>query len=461
MIWFRLALANLRLSPLAAAVNVLLMGLGTTSIVLLLLASVQLAETMSRDAQGIDLVVGGQGSPVQLILSAVYHADVPPGNIKLAEVQPWMEDRRVAAAIPMSLGDSFRGFRIAGTTPGYLGLYDAQMSAGRIWKAPMEAVLGAAVARSTTMGMGSTFAGAHGLVEGGHSHGKAPYEVVGVLAPTGTVLDRLVMTSLESVWALHAKAGDHAGEAQHADETPEGKGGHRQVKHAGKAHPAHDDHDADHDDRHDGYAKQTQNQGAHYPVAQPMHGGHDAAEQSDLEITALLVTYRSPLAATTLPREINAGGALQAAAPAMEVARVLQLVGVGMTALGAFAWVLVATAALSIFAALYGSLRARRGELAMLRCLGASRVELLLYLVVEGFVMSLIGVVVGFMAGHGMMEFIGRWLASTSGVVVSGWTWVPAEWLLLIGLYCIGVLSAIVPAVQAYRTDVARTLAEG
>ena len=184
-------------------------------------------------------------------------------------------------------------------------------------------------------------------------------------------------------------------------------------------------------------------------------------EADDAEVTALLLSYRSPLAATTLPRQINAEGVLQAAAPALEITRVLQLVGVGITALGAFAWVLVGTAALSIFAALYGSLRARRGELAMLRCLGATRAELLWYLILEGLLMSIVGVTLGFVVGHGMMELVGQWLASSRGVVVTGWIWVSQEGWLLLGLLAVGVVSALIPAVQAYRTDVARTLAEG
>ena len=203
MTWLRLALANLRLSPLTTAVNVLLMGLGTASIVLLLLAGFQLAQTMSRDAKGIDLVVGAQGSPIQLILSAVYHADVPPGNVSLADAQRWADDSRVSAAIPLSLGDSVRGFRIVGTLPGYLDLYGARFASGQIWVEALEAVVGSAVHEATALGVGSAFAGAHGLVEGGHGHDDALYRVVGVLAPTGTVLDRLVVTSLESVWALH------------------------------------------------------------------------------------------------------------------------------------------------------------------------------------------------------------------------------------------------------------------
>lgn len=181
----------------------------------------------------------------------------------------------------------------------------------------------------------------------------------------------------------------------------------------------------------------------------------------DREITALLIRYQSPLAATTLPREVNAGGALQAASPAMEVSRILQLVGIGLDGLSAFSWVLILTAALSVFAALYGSLRARRGDLAMLRCLGATRWELLWVLLVEGLLLSLFGVALGFLAGHGVMELLGGWLGSTRGVALTGWTWIPSETVLLFGLFGVGVLAAALPAAQAYRTDVARTLAEG
>tara|TARA_B100000676_G_scaffold227495_1_gene225440 strand:+ start:303 stop:1655 length:1353 start_codon:yes stop_codon:yes gene_type:complete len=450
MIWLRLALANLSLSPLTTGVNVLLMGLGTASIVLLLLAGFQLTQTMSRDAQGIDLVVGAQGSPVQLILSAVYHADVPPGNVRLSDAQRWADDSRVDVAIPLSLGDSVGGFRIVGTTSEYLDLYDADRMSGRIWTESMEAVLGSAVAQSTAMGVGSTFAGAHGLVDGGHQHEAQPYRVVGVLAPTGTVADRLVLTSLESVWALHdediAHDHDEVGEAQEKGQESRPEDHHADDhEHANEEH-ANEEHAAEHEHDHE---------------AEADHDAREGTHGEDLEITAMLLRYRTPLAATALPREINATGALQAAAPALEISRLLQLVGVGMTALGAFAWVLVATAALSIFAALYGSLRARRGELAMLRCLGASRVELLLYLIAEGLLMSVLGVALGFVAGHGLMELVALWLSSTRGVVMTGWTWVPAESLLLLGLFMFGLASAVIPAIQAYRTDVARTLAEG
>ena len=437
MTWLRLAVANLGLSPLTSAVNVLLMALGTASIVLLLLAGSQLSETMSRDARGIDLVLGSTGSPVQLVLSAVYHADVPPGNIRLEEAERWADDPRIETAIPLSLGDSYRGYRIVGTTTEYAELYGAGLATGRFWDVALEAVAGSAVAQSAGLGPGSSFAGAHGLEEGGPGHESHPYRIVGVLEPTGTVVDRLILTSLESVWDLHAQKASHLHEAEadgdHEDEHDYDHG------HSHDADKEHDEHDQDNDDDH---------------VA-----GHHQPDP-DREITAMLVRYSTPMAAMTLPREINAAGALQASAPAMEVSRILQLIGIGLDGLSAFSWVLILTAALSVFAALYGSLRARRGDLAILRCLGATRWELLIALLLEGLLLSVFGVALGFLAGHGAMELLGGWLESTRGVALTGWTWIPAQTLLLFSLFGVGTVAAAIPAVQAYRTDVARTLAE-
>ena len=571
MTWLRLALANLGLSPLTSAVNVVLMGLGTASIVLLLLAGSQLSETLSRDARGIDLVLGAQGSPTQLVLSSVYHADIPPGNIPQREADRWAEDPRVGTAIPLSLGDSVRGFRIVGTTEAYAALYGADLAAGRFWDRPMEAVVGAAVAESTALDVESRFAGAHGLAATSHTHASRPYRVVGVLEPTGTVLDRLVLTSLESVWTLHeddevtalqdehddgdeadhdehehvvddeadhdghdhADGGDadhdghdHADDDEadhdghdhadgdeadhdghdhadgdeadhdghdHADggdpdhdehEHADDEGDHGEHEHADGDEAVHDGHDhadgdeADHGEHEHADDEADHDEHDHADGDEAVHDGHDHADgdeaghdghdhdadharaDADHEITAMLIGYRSPLAAMTLPREVNAGGVLQAASPAVEISRILQLVGIGFDGLQAFSWVLILTAALSVFAALYGSLRARRVDLAMLRCLGATRWELLSVLILEGTLLSAFGVVLGFLAGHGLMELLGGWLASARGVALTGWTWTPAETMLLIGLFAVGALAAALPAVQAYRTDVAATLAE-
>ena len=412
-----LAWANLRAAPLTSIVNVILLGLGTASVVLLLLVSRQFAQTLSRDAAGIDLVLGAKGSPVQLILSSVYHADVPTGNIALDEAQRWARDPRIRRAVPLSLGDSYRGKRIVGTTPDYLDLYGARLHRGQPWKAPMQAVIGAAVQRETGLALGLRFAGAHGLVRGTHDHAGAPYQVVGVLAPTGTVVDRLILTSLESVWQLHG----------------EGKEGH---DHDG----AHGSHEAEPHDSHD--------EGEH--AASPGH-----------QVTAMLLSYATPLAAISLPQEINAQSTLQAAAPAFELTRLLKIVGVGLDGLRAFAAVLILTAGFSVFAALYGALKARRFDLAMLRCLGATRGEVLLSVLIEGLLLALLGALLGFGLGHVAVAELGQWLASTQGVQMTGWTWVAGEGWLLAGLAGVGLIAAGLPAWQAYRGDVAKVLSEG
>ncbi|MEM7762674.1 MAG: ABC transporter permease [Pseudomonadota bacterium] len=449
MSWLRLAIANLRLSPLTSAVNVLLMALGTASIVLLLLVGTQLSDTMSKNARGVDLVLGAQGSPVQLVLATVYHADAAPGNIALNDARQWMEDRRIDQAIPISLGDSYTGFRIVGTLPEFANLYDADLADGRWWSDSLEAVIGAAVADATGFGVGDTFESAHGLVEGGHQHADEDYRITGVLERTGTVADRLILTSLESIWAVHGSGHqDHEHEDEHDDD--------------------HEDHDEEHDDDHDrehAHADDREDHDEHDHGDDDEHASGDAAYdvntlRYDEEVTAVLLTFRSPTAAVSLPRQINAGGSVLAASPVTEVTRLLGLIGVGLDGLRTFAWLLIISAGLSIFAALYGSLRSRRGDIAMLRCLGATRWEVLVALLLEGLLLTALGVALGFVAGHITVELLGAWLESARGVSFTGVIWLGAETWLLLSLLIVGIIAALVPALQAYRTDVAKTLAE-
>lgn len=199
----RISLAYLRAKPLATALNLLLLALGIATIAVLMLATRQIEARMGRDARGIDLVAGAKGSPMQLVLSAVFHLDAPAGNIPLKDAMELAKHRLVKRAIPMALGDSYRSFRIVGTNHDYVAHYGAALADGALWAKPMEAVLGAEVARATGLRAGGEFKGAHGLGEGGDEHEEEGYRVVGVLAPTGTVIDRVVLTSVESVWEVH------------------------------------------------------------------------------------------------------------------------------------------------------------------------------------------------------------------------------------------------------------------
>lgn len=387
--------AYLRARPLGAALNVLLLALGVATVTVLLLASRQIESRMHGDARGIDLVVGAKGSPMQLVLAAVFHIDVPGGNIPLDEAKKLAAHRAVKQAIPLALGDSYRGYRIVGTTHAYPAHYNARLAAGRLWEQPLEAVLGAHAARSTGLAVGAKFTGAHGM--GGDAgtaqgHDDTPFEVVGVLAATGSVLDRLVLTSVESIWHMHGT-----------------------------------------------------------------HGEKDV----DQEITALLIRYATPLAAATLPRQVNANPQLQAGAPAYESARLFRMIGVGVEVLRAFGVVLVLAAGLSVFIALTHALEERRYDLAVMRMLGAGRGRLFGLLMLEGLLLAAAGTALGLALGHGATQVIGALMEARQQPPLTGLLWLNEEWWLAGGALAVGLAAALAPALRAYRASVAGVLAEG
>ncbi|HTS52159.1 MAG TPA: FtsX-like permease family protein [Burkholderiales bacterium] len=404
----RLSLAYIRARALNAGLNVLLLGLGVATIVVLLLFTHQLEQRLERDSRGIDLVVGAKGSPLQLILSSVYHVDIPTGNISLADAEKLKTNPLIKASVPLALGDSYEGFRIVGTDHDYVSLYDGKAAKGRLWEKPYEAVLGSEVAAHARLNVGEKFVGSHGLVEGGEKHEHSPYTIVGILAPSGSVLDRLVLTSVESVWEIH------------------GQGPHEE--------------DEDEDEK---------------SSADPSKPKHLQPQ----ELTALLVQYASPMAAAMLPRQVNSQSALQAASPAFESARLLNLVGVGVQTVQAFALILILCAGLSVFIALYNALRERSYDLAVMRSLGASRGKLFAAILIEGLILASAGVVLGLVLGHVLTEVLGAWLHASQRVYITGWALAPGELALVVAALAVGLLSALLPAVLAYRTDIGEVLA--
>jgi putative ABC transport system permease protein len=398
-----LSASYLRARPLHTALSLILLSLGVATIVLLLLVVGQLEERMQRDARGIDLVVGAKGSPMQLILSGIYHLDAPTGNVPLAAAQSLGKERFVRKAMALALGDSWKGYRIVGAGHDYPNHYGAALAAGRLWEKPMEVVLGAEVAQRTGAGVDAKFAGAHGISGEGDEHREAPYIVVGILKETGSVLDRLVLTGIESVWHVHEP---HQGSRGAGDQK-------------------------------------------------------DQAAEPDREVTVVLLQYASPLAAATLPRQINSRSELQAASPAVETARLFRIVGVGAEALRAFAIVLMVAAGLSVFIALYTALEERRYDLAVMRTLGASPRRLFGLLLLEGLVLALVGALIGLALGHLFAALLGVWLQAHQQYPVTGLAWRPEELWLAAAALGVGVVAALLPAWRAYRTDVSGTLAQG
>jgi putative ABC transport system permease protein len=208
---FKLVGAFVARRPLTWSFHVLTLALGVAVVTSLLLLDRALEDRFSRDLAGVDLVVGAKGSPLQLILSALLQIDAPTGNITLEQAQALAGNRMVKASAPVSIGDSVGGVRIVGTTPDYAALYHASLARGRWWGQPMEVVLGAQAARTLHLDVGASFVGQHGLAPGGETHGQFPYRVVGVLGPTGAVIDRLALTDTASVWRVHGDEGDGEG----------------------------------------------------------------------------------------------------------------------------------------------------------------------------------------------------------------------------------------------------------
>jgi putative ABC transport system permease protein len=179
------------------------------------------------------------------------------------------------------------------------------------------------------------------------------------------------------------------------------------------------------------------------------------------ELTALLIQYASPLAAAMLPRYINQNSEMQAASPAYETARLFTIIGVGVDVLRGFALVLIVAAGLSVFIALYNALLERRYDLAVMRTLGAGPRKLMVLMLLEGLMLAGIGAALGIALGHGLTEVVGMALTAAKQVAVTGWAWVNAElWLIALALG-VGVVAALLPAWRAYRTDIAGTLARG
>ena len=182
----------------------LLMVLGMTIITVSILVNQITKDTFNKNNPNLDVVVGAKGSPLQLVLSSIHHIDIPTGNISYKNAKNIIKHPAIKFGVPISLGDNFQNFRIVGTDKKLFKLYNAQLKIGSIWEKPMQAVIGYNVATLTQLKIDKFFVGSHGLIDTGDIHAEQPYKVVGILKRTGTVLDNLIITSLESVWSLHS-----------------------------------------------------------------------------------------------------------------------------------------------------------------------------------------------------------------------------------------------------------------
>jgi len=391
-LWFKKG--NLLLSAL-------LFMLGTSVISLLLLVQHGISAKLDRDLQDIDAVVGAKGSPLQLVLSAVYHIDAPTGNIDYDDLKKATRGPLIEQVIPLAYGDGYRGYRILGTTQEYIDKYNGVLATGGFFSEPMQVVLGATMAANTGLKTGDSFLGNHG--NEGEDH-ALPYTVSGVLKPSGTVLDFLAITQVESVWMVH----DH----EHEAESPK----------------------------------------AAYAA--------DTADHEGGDITAALIKYRSPMAIMTFPRMINAQTNFQAVNPTLEIKKLQNLMSVGADTLRAIALVIMLVSAISVWIMLYSRLKERRYELALIRTMGGSRWLLAGLLLLEGILLSLAGVLLGLLISRAILWVISS-ADSINRQIPFSFGLLPEEMILVGVTLLLGIAAALVPAMAAFRLNIAKTLSDG
>ena len=446
-----LAWAYLRDRPLTTALNVLLLSIAVAMLILLMQLGQQGTDRLQRDAEGIDLVVGAKGSPLQLIMSSVFHIDQPTGNIPGDSIELLRRDPAVGRVVPLALGDNFQGYRIVGTNEDFIAQYSLEMAQGAYFDAPMQAVLGAEVAKTTGATLGQRFIGSHGLAEDdsqGHEH--APFTTVGILEPTGGVADRLILTSVESVWDVHGIEHDHDHDAHEHEGHDHAEDAHSEEENAHE-HDA-DEHDAD--AHEEGGAGEPDDRAAsdRRPVLQA------ASQELEPELTALLVSYRNASGAIRIPSMVNRQTELQAAVPATETARLLGLVGASIEGIRLFAWLLALTGGLAIFVALLSMARNREGDLALLRVMGASRSQVFATVIMEGVITAAMGALTGLLLAHVLIALASSAFPVMSELGISAVDIMPAEFMLCAAVIAIGAIAALIPAWRVYRLDPVHTL---
>ena len=396
-----LALAYLRRRWGQALLSVMVGALGIAAVTVAFAGFDAIPQAAERAWGGVDLVVGPKSSALDLVLCCALHISDPRGLVSERAAMAAVHHPLVRAAAPIALGDSVDGWRIVGTTPAFLSIYRAQMARGRIWTKPLEAVLGAGAAAAMHLKIGDHFIGTHGLVMGGERHSGYPYTVVGILQPSGSALDRLVLCDIETVRLIHRV---------------------RAVTEA-----------------------------AETGIAENYIDLPDAA-------TAVVAAYRSPVAMLLLPRLIDASPTLSAASPSIEIARLMRYLRPVTYAAIALGLLLTAIAAATAAAALTAAMNARTRDLALLRALGAGPLALARIAFAETAMIALGAAAAGLGLAVILLSFGAYALNRQTGLVLH--PHIDAAWLIetVMGVAAIAFAAALFPAVRAATTPIEEAL---
>ena len=435
----RFVLYSLKYRFLNSFLSIMLTAFGVSIALLISQFGNHIQNRINLDGQGIDIVVGAKGSPLQLILSSVYHIDIPTGNIAYSQAKKIMNNPQIEESIPLALGDNWRGFRIVGTTTNYIRHYDMSLSTGRYWDQNFEVVVGSSV----NLDIGDEFMGVHGLLEDGSSHEEHKYDVVGILKPSGTVLDRLILTSLNSVLDIHGlHKVDNSFEKNHE----------HQHDHENHKEEHHDVHEHDHDKE-----KHKNEDENHHKHSKNDKETNKTNELGSSEITALLIKTKSPIANINLPRSINRESSLQAANPALEINRLISLFGIGSKSFAILSLILILIASLNIFSGLASNLENRMGDLAVLRAVGFSKKRIFKIIVLEGILVVLIGILLGILIGFLLFSILTHnifTLHTTNASLIFNLDFI----LIILFVFFAGLIAAIFPAYRGSKISIANQL---
>jgi len=408
---FKLSLKNIFNKPLSSTISLALLILGIGIISLLLQLNTLIKDQMDNNLKGIDMVVGAKGSPLQLILSSVYHIDSPTGNISLEEAEKISKNRMVGSSIKLLYGDNFKGYRIVGAEKKFIELYNGKIKKGKNLSKPFEVLVGSKVYSKLKIDIGDDLISSHGLRETGESHDDQSFQVVGLLEPSNSVIDQLIITLPQSVWDVH---GNHDHEEEHE-------------------HDHEEEHEHDHNEEHQ----------------------HD-----DREITAMLIKFKSPMNIIQFPRQINETTNLQAAVPSYEISRLFKLFGFGIETLSYLAYLIIIVSGFSLFINLFNSMRERKYEMALIRTLGASRLQLSTMIIFESIILTISGFILGLLFSRFGVMFVSRLMEESINYNLSSFKILNEEYWLLLLSVIIGLMASLIPAVQVYKMNISKILAD-
>ena len=386
----KLIWSNMIYKRLSTLLTVVLFTFGIGLILLMFQLDQQIESSFKKNIKGIDLVIGAKGSPLQLILASVYHSDFPTGNVYVSQVNKWYTHPQVEEGIPLSYGDSYKGYRIVGTELTYIDHYKAEIAVGRRWENHLEVVVGYTVAQDLGLAIGDEITSTHGLDENGHSHDNVKFKVVGILENNHSVLDQIILSDIPSVWMVH----------RHDHET----------------------------------------------------FGH-WAEHEDKQITAMLLKFKSRYTAMMTVRRINEGSSLQAALPVFELDRLMQLIGNASDVLKVLSIVILVISAFGIFISLFNKLEERKKDIALIRVMGGSKKFVFKMILGEGLIIAIISYLLAIVVAQILLGIVNV-LNEKSIYQFEQLQFSIFEVYVLLLSIVIGLLASIIPAVKVYRLQI-------